>query len=1128
MGSVGTWFPLSHGQEALWFLWKLAPESWAYNVALPVGIRGALDVAAFRRALQKLSDRHPCLRMEITEEGGVLRQRALEQHRVALGEIDASDWSEARLHDALRDEARRPFNLEESAAMRVRLFSRGSDRHSLIIVVHHIACDLWSFIVMMEELRDFYQAEKAGARADIPPLPVGYEDYVHWQRASLESEAGERLWRYWQEQLAGDLPALDLPTDRSRPPMQSFRGGTIIRRLDAELTRQLKSMAGKEGCTPYMALLAAYQVLLHRYTGQEDILVGGPISGRHRAEFNGVVGDFVNMVPLRADLTGKPSFRQMLGQVRAKVVGALKHQDYPFSLLVDRLQPTRDLSRSPIFQTSFVLQQFHRFKELSKMLLPGEDEATIPFGDLALEPVPLAQQDGQFDLNLEVKENDRGELVGAWKYAADLFEEGTVAQMAASFETLLRAIVAHPERPVAELPLLTPEESQAAIARGQGGAVELPSVASVCELFEAQIERSGDEIAVSCGDDSVTYAELGRRVERLACSLVELGVAADVLVAVLLPRGLDFVALLLAISKAGGAFLPLDPRHPQARILQILESSGTPLVLTSAALESELRDAIAQRAAGSPDARLPRVVRVEDLESVRATVALPVVRGGDLAYVMFTSGSTGAPKGVMVEHRGMINHVLGKLSDLGMGANDRLAQNGPQSFDIVVWQCLAPLIQGGRVVVFPDEVAEDPAALLAEVEKRRVTVLQVVPSMLNALLEEATARAAAGVPPLTTLRWMVPTGEALPAALCRRWLEVYPTIPVLNTYGSTECSDDQCHYVIRSLKPVDEVSAVVSIGSPVPNMAAYVLDGNLAPVPVGVVGELYIGGLGVGRGYLHDPARTQAAFIPDPFSQQPGARLYRTRDLARRRADGNLDFLGRVDHMIKIRGFRIEPGEIETALALHPAIREAAVLARVHPAGERRLVGYVVPSKQGAEDVPGGEELRKFLAARLPQYMVPATYCVLEALPLTANGKLDLSRLPAPDWQTASAEEFVAPRTPTEEQLAGIWAEVLRLQRVGVTDDFFAIGGDSIASIQVVARCKRAGLDIHPSDVFLHKSVAALAALADSHARTSSSAGSAGSVGAAGDPALIAPLPLLQIAQEHLEIALGQVDFNDD
>jgi len=1072
MGSTESWASLSFGQEALWFLWKLVPQTWTYNIVLPVGVRGALDVDDFRAALQLVSDRHPSLRMEFREDGGKPFQRAVDPFEVRFERVDATGWSDAEVEAAIADRAHQPFDLESSAAMRTTIFRRAADQHLLLIVVSHIVSDLWSLIVLVDELRQVYAAKRERRPCVLPPLPQTFADVVSEQRKALEGEAGDSLWQYWREELSGELPALDLPTDRVRPNVQSFRGGTITRRMSAELTRKLKQLAGRERATLYMLLLTAYEVLLHRYTGQENFVVGTPTSGRERPEWQGLVGDFVNMVPLRADLSGAPTFRGLLGRVRTRLLATMQHQEYPFSLIVDRLHPMRDLSRSPIFQTTFVLQKFHRFPELSRVMLPDENEPPIPFADLELEPMPLAQQDGQFDLNVEMKEDERGQLAGAWKYAADLFDAATIERMAAHFETLLESIAADPARPIAELTLLRPAEVAGVIAQGAGRVVELPG-GTIPELIEAQARMRPDAVAVTCGEESITYGELQRRATSLARSLVQRGVRRDSIVAVLMPRGIDFITALLGISKAGGAFLPLDARHAQSRTQQIIEDSGAMLVLTSIVHHEVARE-------------LPRVD-----ETV-------------LAYVMYTSGSTGKPKGVMVEHRGMLNHMLAKLSDLEIGVDGVLAQNGPPTFDIVVWQCLAPLAVGGRVVVFPDDVAEDPSRLLEEVERRGVTVLQLVPSMLRAILDEEPRE-------LTTLRWIVPTGEALPTTLCRRWLDRYPAIPLLNTYGSTECSDDQCHYVIRRLDAADDAVAIASIGTPIHNMTAHVLDANLAPVPDGVAGDLYIGGVGVGRGYIDDPERTAAAFVADPFSPEPGARLYRTRDLARRRADGNLDFLGRVDAMIKVRGFRIEPGEIEAALMQHPSVSAAAVIAREHPSRERVLVAYVVSrvSTEPARDESTGE-LRRFLADRLPQYMVPSTVVFLDSLPLTPNGKLDQRRLPLPQWEMTEAVDFVAPRTPAEEQIASIWADVLGIERVGVTQDFFAAGGDSIKSIQIVARCKRAGFEVRPTDLFQHSTIAALAAFAERNT-----------------PRIAEPIPALEVSQELFELALAQVEFDE-
>ncbi|HEX8572389.1 MAG TPA: amino acid adenylation domain-containing protein [Allosphingosinicella sp.] len=1063
MGVTGGWHPLSFGQEALWFQWKLAPESWAYSIVLPAGVRGPLDPAAFRRALQRLSDRHPCLRTEFREEDGVLRQRARPHWPVDLAEVDAEEWDEDRLDEAVRAAARRPFDLASGAALRAVLFRRSPERHVLVLALHHIVADLWSLIVLMDELRLAYGEETGGAPAALPEPALTFEDVVRSERRALSDESRADVHshlRYWRETLRGPLPVLDLPTDRPRPPRPSFRGATLVRRLDPALTERIEALAASSDSTPFMVLLAAYQVLLHRYSGQDDVVVGTPTSGRNAPGLAGIVGDLVNMVPIRTAMSAELSFRECVAATREAAVGALKHQDCPFSAIVDAVRPARDASRPPIFQTTFVLQKFHLYPELQRTLLPGPDEAPVPFADLRLEPIALAQQDGQFDINLEMKKDEAGRLVGAWKYAADLFDSGTVAGMAGAFETLLAQMVADPDRAIGSLRLLDGPEAEAAIAAGRGADVPLPEKASVWALFDRTCGSHGAATAIVFGDESVTYAELAARVDSAALGLASLGIGRESLVAVAMPRGIGFVTALLAIGRCGGAFLPLDPRSPPARIGALLAAADVALVVADDGFP------LGAEATGTSP-----VAMLKDLAAgPRGGPLPPPAKASDLAYVMFTSGSTGEPKGAMVEHRGMVNHVLAKLSDLGFGPGDSLAQNAPPSFDVVVWQSLAPLVAGGRVVVVPDEAAADPAALIAEIGRRGLTLLQVVPSMMRALIEEAESHA---VPPgLAPLRWMIPTGEALPTELCRRWFDLYPAIPILNTYGSTECSDDQCHYRLDRLASADSALPIVTVGRAIPNMAAHVLDSNLAPVPPGVVGEIYIGGIGVGRGYRGDSARTDAAFVASPYGAAPGERLYRTRDMARRRADGLIDFLGRTDQMIKLNGLRIEPGEIETALCRHPDVAEAAVTALADEADERRLVAYVVAAA-GSEVDPG--VLRRFLAADLPHSMIPALFVALPQMPLTANGKLDQRGLPAPDWGRPQEAARVAPRTPVERTIAEIWGALLQRDGVSVTEDFFACGGDSIRSIQVAARCRRAGLSVEPVDLFVHRTIEALA-----------------------------------------------------
>ncbi|TNF22210.1 MAG: amino acid adenylation domain-containing protein [Rhodobacteraceae bacterium] len=1108
IGVTGGWAPLSYGQEALWFLWTLAPDSPAFSMALPLTIRGPLDLERLLAALAVLGARHACLRAEFRAEGGTVMQRAKPDHVVSAEVIDASGFGAAQVQAAVTAHARAPFDLKADVTLRARLLAVAPGHHVLSLVLHHITGDLWSLVVLMDELRALY----ADPEAALPPLDLTYEHYLRDERSKGAAGGFAPALAYWQERLSGELPLLDLPRDHPRPPAQTFRGATEFQSIDAALVTEVAELARGAEATLFMALLTAYQVLLHRYTGQNRIVTGTPFSGRGQAGLTHVIGDFVNMLPLVADLDPAHSFRDHLTATRAAVIGAIQHQECPFSLIVDAVQPARDISRPPIFQTTFVLQKFQRYPELQAALLPGQDEPPVPFADLTLEPMQLAQQDGQFDLNVEAKRDTHGALQLAWKYAADLFELATIRGMAEAYETLLRQMVATPDRPIGDLALLNNAAAARVIAEGKGPEVPPPGETSVYALFAARAAETPEAPALSEGDMTLSYAQVLARVDPLARALAARGVGPEVMVAVAMPRGCDLAVALLAVMRAGGAFLPLAPEAPALRMRQVLDDSQARIVLTSAALADGMAERLAEWPGDAPQVAAFEALSRDDSHHP----LLDTVAGTDLAYMMYTSGSTGKPKGVMVEHLGMVNHTLGKLEDLGFTAADMLAQNAPQSFDVVVWQNLAPLACGGAVRIIPDALAEDPAKLIAACVAHGVTVLQVVPSMMRALLEEAEADPA-NPPDLGRLRWLVPTGEALPTDLCRRWLALYPRIPILNTYGSTECSDDQCHYRLDALRRADGALPIITVGRPIRNMAAYVLDRNLAPVPAGVVGELYIGGIGVGRGYRGLPERTAKAFLPDPFDPRPGARLYRTGDLARRRADGLIDFLGRIDNMVKLHGVRIDPAEVETALNTHPAIRGAVVRPYAHPAGEQRLVGHIV-APPGTD--PGG--IRAHLAERLPHVMIPDHFVRLDALPLTPNGKLDLAALPAPDWPEPAQADAVPPRTGTEAAIAKVWKALLKREALGVTEDFFHSGGDSIRSIQVAARCQEMGLPVEALDIFVARTVAALAQKVDLRLATRDDKAvlKATAKSVAKDMAMVSP--------ELMALAAGLVRFDEE
>lgn len=1061
---------LSHGQQALWVLYKLAPESPAYNIARTTGIGQTLDATALRRAFQTLVNRHAALRTTFTAVDGESVQIVAEHMAVDFDAIDASIYSEHLLKERVDRESHAPFDLEQGPPLRVRLFSQSAEDHLLLLVVHHIVADLWSLAVLIHELGLLYDAEMHNAQAVLPKLSLRYTDYVHWESNMLSGREGERLWAYWQKQLAGELPVLNLPTDHPRPLVQTFGGSSEVFSLSSELTQRLKDLSQSEGATLYMLLLAAFEALLHRHTGQDDIVVGSPSAGRPYADLASTIGYYVNPLVLRADFSADPTFKVLLHQVRQTVLAALEHKDYPFALLVDRMQPLRDAGRSPLFQVMFVLQKapFVADEGLSAFAL-GVTGTRIQCGTLQLESLALTHEVAQFDLMLIMAETG-GRLGTSIQYNTDLFEAATIKRLFGHFETLLEGIVADPEQHVSMLPLLTGTERDRLLQEWNDSYAEFPDHFCVHELFEEQVKRTPDAVAVVSEDGQFTYQELNRLADRVARVLAEQGVGPNTVVPILVRRNLHLLITILGVFKAGGAYLPLDPMHTAQRLSQIIDHSESALILVARELGEIATQAVAERSSKGR----PQILEIETLlKGEQSKDALgPRSTPGNLAYVIYTSGSTGKPKGAMVSHLGMNNHLSAKISELQLTKADTVAQTASQCFDISVWQFFAALTIGARVQIVSDDVAHDPQRLLETVEREKISILETVPSMLRTMLEDVDWPVAR--PRLSRLRWIVLTGEALPPDICRQWFELYPQIPMLNAYGPTECSDDVTHYRICG-PPADNCSRI-SIGSPISNAKVYILDAQLSPVPQGIIGELYVGGICVGYGYLNDARRTAENFIPDPFAQKPGARLYQTGDLARYLADGNIEFAGRRDNQVKLRGFRIELGEIEAALSEYGAVREAVVLARDDVAPHRQLVAYVV-SKQGHD--PQVAELRDFLKNRLPHYMVPAAFVPLSALPLTPNGKIDRRALAAIEGVTYKVgPSFTAPRSKVEETLANIMAGVLRVERVGVHHNFFDLGGNSLLAVQVVSRVRDAfGVEVPLRTLFEKPTVAELAQL---------------------------------------------------
>ncbi len=1017
-----TEFPLSAAQGALWLSQQLAPQSSVLNVAFAVRIAPPLDVAALRRALATLVQRHPALRTTFELREGRPLQRVQPQAG-ALEELDAAGWSEQELSRRVNDEANRPFELSR-AVFAATLFLRPVDGDVLLLRIHHLAIDFWSLVILAQELFTLYPAELAGGPSALPPIPFHYADFVRWQEALLAGEEGAALEEYWTRQLADCPAALELPTDWPRPPVRTFRGGAHPFHVPAPLVARLKRLARQEGTTLYAAILAGFQTLLHRYTGQKELVVGSPAAGRVRVGLGGVVGCFVNALVLRADFSSEPTFRALLGQVGRTVLEGLEHQLHPFARLVERVQPVRDSSRAPLFQAMFVLErpQLQGVLGLSGLVLGGPG-ARAELGGLHLSAFPLETRTTQFELTLVMVEVEGG-MHASLQYNADLFEAGTAARMAGHLLALLEGAVSAPEAPVSRLPLLDAEERRRIVETWNDTASDFPREGNLQALVEEQARRRPDAVAVAYGERRLTYRELDRRANQLAHHLMKRGVRRNVLVGICLERSPELIVGLLGILKAGGAYVPLDPGYPRERLAWMIEDTRAPVIVTQERFRESLP---AGRAALlCLDADSAELSRESEAPPSRAS------SGRDLAYVMYTSGSTGRPKGVCIPHRAILR-LLVNTNYVELGPEDRIAQASNASFDAATFEIWGALIHGGRLVGLDKDTLLSPRGLAAALREQSVSILFVTTALFNQVAAEQPEA-------FGSLRQLMFGGEAVDPRAVRRVLAAGAPRRLLHVYGPTECTTFASWHLV---KEVAEGATTVPIGRPLANTTLYILDAWRQPVPVGVVGELFIGGPGLAHGYLHQPELTEEKFVDSPF--EPSARLYRTGDLARFRPDGSVEFVGRADTQVKIRGFRIELAEIETILGGHPAVRESVAVVREEGPGGKQLVAYVV-ARPGTTVVAA--ELRAFLAGRVPEYMVPAAFVALEALPLTPNGKVDRRALPAPRWE----EEGAAPSTETERRLAALWSDVLGVAGVRRHQDFFELGGHSLLATRLATR----------------------------------------------------------------------------
>ncbi|NMO14854.1 amino acid adenylation domain-containing protein [Pyxidicoccus fallax] len=1030
--------PASFSQERMWFLEQWNPGSALFNMPVVVRLTGELHLEALKRGLQHLVDRHEALRTTLGVEEGLPVQciaPALEAPLEVVEEQEARAWERVSV------EARRPFDVEHGPLSRNVLLRLAPDAHLLLVNTHHLVTDAWSLGVLVRELAAVYEAFVEGRPSPLTPLPLQYADYAAWQREWLRGPVLEEQLSWWCSQL-DPTSRLELPTDKPRPAVLGSRGERQVRFLSPALTESLKALGQREGKTLFVVLLAAFKALLYRYTGQMDLTVGSLIAGRNRADLEGLIGLFINALALRTRLTGETSFRELLGAVHETTLQAYARQDVPFEKVVEALKVQRDSSHLPVFQVMLVLQN----APLPPLKARG----------LVMDALPVDTKTTKHDLTLYALELPQGLRLSA-EYSTDLFEAPTMARLLGHLETLLAGAVEDPDRRLAELPVLTAPERDQLLRDWSGPRADLPRDACIHTLIEAQVRHTPDAVALTFEGTSLTYAELDARANQLAWHLRSLGVGPEVRVGLCLERSLEMVVALLATLKAGGAYVPLDPAYPAQRLTWMLEDARPAVLLAQERLLPRLP---------------PHEARVVLVDSRWDAVAEhprhappPTAHPGGLAYVIFTSGSTGRPKGAMNEHGPVVNRLLWMQREYGLTAADTVLQKTPFSFDVSVWEFFWPLMVGARLVVAKPGGHQEPAYLARLIAEEGVTTLHFVPSMLQVFLEEP------GLERCASLKRVVCSGEALPLDLAERCLKRLPGAGLHNLYGPTEAAVDVTYYACVPGEP----RRSVPIGRPVANTQIRLLDVNLLPVPIGVSGELFIGGVQVGRGYLGRPELTAERFIPDPFSDTPGARLYRTGDVARWLPDGAIEYLGRADFQVKVRGLRIELGEIEAVLEQHPSVRQAVVVARADGGGDKRLVAYVV----GRGEAVDPEALRALMQAKLPEYMVPSALMVLEALPLSPNGKVDRKALPAPELERAR-EGHVAPATPTEVEVAALFGELLGVERVGARDDLFKLGGNSLMATRVLARLRaRFGVELPLRTLFQHSTVQQVARLVD-------------------------------------------------
>ncbi|MBE9167119.1 amino acid adenylation domain-containing protein [Pleurocapsales cyanobacterium LEGE 06147] len=1051
---------VSYAQERLWLLHQLQPDFPLYNEISLFKITGYLDITALERSFNRVIQRHQVLRSKfVARDGKPIAQIASSLWvTLPIVEIEQQSNPEARAMELAAQEARKPFDLSECPLFRSKLYRLSDQKYLWLIVVHHIICDGWSMGIFIREIATLYADFQGKKSPSLPELPIQYTDFALWEKQLPDNIFATQL-DYWKKQLKGSLPNLEIPSIHRQiktTKIDSYRGAKELVLLSPQLSQALKTLSQQKNVTLFMLLLAAFKVLLYRYTDLEDILVGSPIANRSRPELEGAIGIFINTLVLRSDLSGDPTFSELLQQVKKVALEAYCHQDLPFEKLVAQLHPERNMSQSPLFQVMFILYNL----PASDLELPG----------LTVEEVPLDNGTALFDLTLEIRNSDRG-LNVCFEYNNDRFGADDIKGMLIHYQTLLENVVVNPDLHISQINLLTAAQKQQLLVEFNHNSQNYPVTQTIERLFEAQVAKTPDKIAVVHRDLKLTYRELNARANQIARLLQSLDLQPGEFVSIWQERSANFAIAILAVLKAGGVYVPIDRSYPPERIAYILAHSESKILLSdrlclensASILENcpQLNYIVSvdncDRNTKAAIAQTFKIYTPQDFQNLSTANLELDLTGVEPAYTIYTSGSTGLPKGVTIRHGGAINHLYAQYDALELTENLTFLQSAPASSDISVWQFLAPILIGGKTVIVNTETVCDPSKLFQLIQQSKITLVELVPVVLRGLLDYLS-----GLSPqarqLPSLQWMMVTGEAVSVDLVNDWLKLYPNIAVVNAYGPSEASDDITQEIIEH--PLPTTQRTVSIGKSLANLNLYILDRHLQLVPIGVAGEICVSGYGVGIGYWRNEEKSEASFIPNPFPETanplPGTEvdlLYKTGDLGRWLPDGRIEYLGRIDNQVKIRGFRLELGEIEAVIAKYPAIKDCVVSDRHDSLGDKRLVAYFIWERSQNLDI---QELRNFLKQKLPEYMIPSAFLELEAFPLTPNGKIDRNSLPIPDsYTTTDKESYIAPRNYKEEKIANIWQEVLNLKQVGIHDNFFELGGHSLLATQVISKIRQ-------------------------------------------------------------------------